>query len=324
MEKNAIVAAGHPLITDVVPAEGVSAEELLQAAFSLEIKSDHPQAKAIAEYGEGKGLSGEEVMDYRTYAGKGISGVIDDITYHVGKRDYITDRIVDFSCIADTAAYDEAVGMEGYLSAGRVPLYVCTEKKLLGAIMIADRIRPESEQAIMKLKKQGIYTVMFTNYSENMTESLKNAAGVDEVIWCLLPEDREEAVRSLKERGRVLMLGEGVNDIPALMCADAGFTLSDAADPIVGSADALLQGGGLYDIPDIINRAKGVKNNIFLNLFFAFVINLICIPFVAGIVQESFGFVSTPVYGLVAMVISVILICLNSFRISIAGLGKTE
>ncbi len=322
MDKTGTVTKGAPHVTDVLAAEGSTVEELLMVAVSLEEKSSHPLGNAVVEYGRQNGIETSPVTDYRTYAGKGISGLMDEISCHGGKRDYIVDRIVDFGCNEKAAAFDEKNDIDKYLSAGKTPLYFSTEKKLLGAIMVADMIKPDSAQAVSELKEMGLYTVMLTGDNEKTAAAIGRESGVDKVIAGVLPDAKEEVIRELQKHGRVVMVGDGINDAPALTRADVGFAIGAGTDIAIDAADVVLMNSNLLDVPAAIRLSKSVIRNIHENLFWAFFYNVIGIPLAAGVWIPITGWSLSPMFGAAAMSLSSFCVVMNALRLNLFNIRK--
>ena len=336
LDKTGTITKGTPVVTDVIPAEDVSMEELLAVACALEEKSEHPLAKAVAAYGREvlpAGKQGSSVSDAVASAGKqrpsvsgfaalsgnGVRGEMGGVICYGGKGEFIEGKLRDpgsFQRFLSSGGIDEE------LNRGKTPLYFTRGDALLGAILVADVIKPESAGAISELKEMGLYTVMLTGDNEQTAAAIGKEAGVDRVIAGVLPDGKEEVVRSLKEQGRVIMVGDGINDAPALTRADVGFAIGAGTDVAIDAAEVVLMNSRLTDVPAAIRLSRAVLRNIHENLFWAFIYNVIGIPLAAGVFVGITGWTLTPMFGAAAMSLSSFCVCMNALRLNLLDVHK--
>lgn len=333
LDKTGTITLGEPKVTDVFPAEGVSAEELLNTAYLLEGKSEHPLAKAVVEYvrrGEadtedsGKKASihrtadGDSagVTDFVEIAGNGVQGQLAGKTVYGGKREYI----------GDVAEIPPQIREEGerLAGSGKTPLYFAEEKRFLGCIAVADVIKEDSPRAIRELKNMGIRVVMLTGDNEKTAAAIGDQAGVDEIIAGVLPDGKEEQVRRFASQGKVAMVGDGINDAPALTRADVGIAIGAGTDVAVDAADVVLMKSRLSDVTAAIRLSRGVLRNIHENLFWAFIYNVIGIPLAAGVWIPLFGWQLNPMFGAAAMGLSSFCVVSNALRLNLLDLRNPK
>lgn len=333
LDKTGTITLGEPKVTDVFPAEGVSAEELLNTAYLLEGKSEHPLAKAVVEYvrrGEadtedsGKKASihisadGDSagVTDFVEIAGNGVQGQLAGKTVYGGKREYI----------GDVAEIPPQIREEGerLAGSGKTPLYFAEEKRFLGCIAVADVIKEDSPRAIRELKNMGIRVVMLTGDNEKTAAAIGDQAGVDEIIAGVLPDGKEEQVRRFASQGKVAMVGDGINDAPALTRADVGIAIGAGTDVAVDAADVVLMKSRLSDVAAAIRLSRGVLRNIHENLFWAFIYNIIGIPLAAGVWIPLFGWQLNPMFGAAAMGLSSFCVVSNALRLNLLDLRNPK
>lgn len=333
LDKTGTITLGEPKVTDVFPAEGVSAEELIHTAYLLEGKSEHPLAKAVVEYvrrGEadtedsGKKASihrtadGDSagVTDFVEIAGNGVQGQLAGKTVYGGKREYI----------GDVAEIPPQIREEGerLAGSGKTPLYFAEEKRFLGCIAVADVIKEDSPRAIRELKNMGIRVVMLTGDNEKTAAAIGDQAGVDEIIAGVLPDGKEEQVRRFASQGKVAMVGDGINDAPALTRADVGIAIGAGTDVAVDAADVVLMKSRLSDVAAAIRLSRGVLRNIHENLFWAFIYNVIGIPLAAGVWIPLFGWQLNPMFGAAAMGLSSFCVVSNALRLNLLDLRNPK
>ena len=318
MDKTGTITTGHPRVTDVAEANGVDEKRLLSVAAALEAKSEHPLAMAVMDYAGMKGVKAPSTTDFTTHAGNGLSAVIDGVRYYAGKRDFIEKKV-------PLSAFYKDRNIDAYLSEGKTPLFFAKEGELLGAIFVADEIKQESPKAIAQLKEMGIYTVMLTGDNEKTAAAVGRTTGVDEIIANVLPDGKEAVVRELMESGTLIMVGDGINDAPALTRADVGFAIGAGTDIAIDAADVVLVNSSLLDVPAAIRLSKHVIRNIHENLFWAFFYNVIGIPLAAGVWIPITGWELSPMFGAAAMSLSSFCVVTNALRlnlIDITGSGR--
>lgn len=309
LDKTGTITSGEPQVTDMVPADGHSEEELLQAAFDLEQKSEHPLARAIVQRGKEKNLPGRTVDEFEAVAGNGLTGTLDGRKLTGGNRKFIANRVkipANIQNVADRLAEE-----------GKTPLFFARDEELLGMIAVADVIKEDSYQAIQELKNMGIQVVMLTGDNERTAKAIGKQAGVDEVIAGVLPDGKEEVVRKLKEKGKVAMVGDGINDAPALTRADIGIAIGAGTDIAIDAADVVLMKSRLLDVPAGIRLSRATLRNIHENLFWAFFYNIIGIPLAAGLWYPIFGWKLNPMFGAAAMSLSSFCVVSNALRLNL-------
>ena len=309
LDKTGTITSGEPQVTDLVPADGVSEEELLKGAFALEQKSEHPLAKAILSYAkEQKVPDGIEVSEFQAVPGNGLSGLNDGENLTGGNLNFIRQH----------AEVSENVEAEARKLAdqGKTPLFFARNGRFLGMIAVADVIKEDSPQAVQELQNMGIRVVMLTGDNEQTARAIGAQAGVDEVIAGVLPEGKEEVIRRLKNQGKVAMVGDGINDAPALTRADMGIAIGAGTDIAIDAADVVLMKSRLTDVPAAIRLSRATLRNIHENLFWAFIYNVIGIPLAAGIWYPLFGWKLNPMFGAAAMSLSSVCVVTNALRLN--------
>ena len=305
LDKTGTVTEGVPVVTDVVPAEGIGEDELFSVAASLEAKSEHPLARAIVAEGEKRHIAVQEAENFKTLPGNGIEAELDGAALAAGNR-----KMAESRNLRDEKLF--AAG-DALAEKGKTPLYFARGEKLLGMIAVADVIKRTSPAAIGHLKKLGIRVVMLTGDNEKTARFIAAEAGINEVIANVLPDEKESYVRKLQKSGTVAMVGDGVNDAPALARADVGIAIGAGTDVAVDSASIVLMNSDLEDVAACVRLGRGTLRNIHENLFWAFFYNLICIPLAAG----AFGLKMDPMYGAAAMSLSSVTVCLNALRLNL-------
>ena len=314
LDKTGTITQGSPQVTDLIPAEGAGEEELLTAAFSLEAKSEHPLA--VVDYGNKRHLTAQAAEDFEILPGNGLSARIagelvsgGSISYMSGQTE-ISDRI---SAEADALA-----------SMGKTPLAFAKKGKLLGLIGVADVIKEESPEAITQLKRMGIRVVMLTGDNAKTAAAIAGQAGLDDVVAGVLPEGKEQAIRSLQTLGKVAMVGDGINDAPALTKADSGIAIGAGTDVAIDAADLVLMNSRLTDVPAAIRLSRATLRNIHENLFWAFFYNVIGIPLAAGCYVAAFGLTLNPMFGAAAMAFSSVFVVGNALRLNLFQVYNTK
>ncbi len=309
LDKTGTITAGVPEVTDMIPAEGVSESELLRLAYILERKSEHPLAKAVLQKAEAEGLAAEEVTEFRALPGNGLTAVLNGAVLSGGnesfikKVTYLSDKTVE---LADSLAGE-----------GKTPLYFAKGERFLGIIAVADVIKEDSPRAIRELQNMGIRVVMLTGDNERTAKAIGRQAGVDEVIAGVLPEGKESVIRRLKEQGRTAMVGDGINDAPALTRADIGIAIGAGTDVAIDAADVVLMKSRLLDVPAAIRLSRAALRNIHENLFWAFFYNVIGIPLAAGVWISIFDWKLNPMFAAAAMSLSSFCVVTNALRLNL-------
>ena len=307
LDKTGTITEGKPVVTDVIPV-GCTKEELLRAAVSLEKPSEHPLAQAVVKYGEGQGIYAETTEDFVTLPGKGVGARLSGIQYYAGNKGLMEENHI--SC--------KAVEQELYRLAGegKTPLLFSGGKEVYGLIAVADVAKKTSKAAIEKFKKMGIDVVMLTGDNETTAKAVQKQLDIPKVIADVLPEQKEQVILSLQKEGKkVAMVGDGINDAPALTRADVGIAIGAGTDVALESADVVLMKNDLLDVCQAIRLSKKVILNIKENLFWAFFYNSIGIPLAAGVFYCSFGWKLNPMFGSAAMALSSVCVVSNALRI---------
>ena len=308
LDKTGTITSGEPKVTDILPAEGVSAEELLRLANTLERKSEHPLAKAILEYAKEQNVSAEEVADFQALPGNGLTATLDGKALCGGNDTFIgTTAPVSPEMKAQAAQLAEA---------GKTPLWFSYDGRLLGVVAVADVIKADSPQAVRELQNMGIRVVMITGDNERTAKAIGAQAGVDQVIAGVLPDGKEREIRKLKTEGKVAMVGDGINDAPALTRADIGVAIGAGTDVAIDAADVVLMKSRLSDVPAAIRLSRATLRNIHENLFWAFFYNTIGIPLAAG-VFIPLGLTLNPMFGAAAMSLSSFCVVSNALRLNL-------
>ena len=308
LDKTGTITSGEPKVTDILPAEGVSAEELLRLANTLERKSEHPLAKAILEYAKEQNVSAEEVADFQALPGNGLTARLGGKALCGGNDTFIgTTAPISPEMKAQTAKLAEA---------GKTPLWFSYDGRLLGVVAVADVIKEDSPQAVRELQNMGIRVVMITGDNERTAKAIGAQAGVDQVIAGVLPDGKEREIRKLKTEGKVAMVGDGINDAPALTRADIGVAIGAGTDVAIDAADVVLMKSRLSDVPAAIRLSRATLRNIHQNLFWAFFYNTIGIPLAAG-VFIPLGLTLNPMFGAAAMSLSSFCVVSNALRLNL-------
>lgn len=312
LDKTGTVTEGRPAVTDVLPANGIDENALFSAALALEVMSEHPLAKAITQYGKEKGISAPRAAGFKAVAGSGLTGSVDGKTIWGGKLDFIR-AYVDI----DEAVVEKASELAAQ---GKTPLYFAEEGRLLGVVAVADTIKAESPQAVEQLKNMGVRVVMLTGDNALTAKAIGRQAGLDNVVADVLPQGKESAVRRLAGAGAVAMVGDGINDAPALTRADTGIAIGAGTDVAIDAADVVLMKSRLTDVPAAIRLSRAVLRNIHENLFLAFFYNIIGIPLAAGVWFPAFGIKLSPMFGALAMSLSSFCVVMNALRLNLVDI----
>lgn len=312
LDKTGTITTGEPSVTDLIPAEGVTEDALLHAAASLEQKSEHPLASAILRYAKEKELLIQEVSDFAAVAGNGLTGTLNGVRLWGGNASYAQKHAAVPNSMKERA--------QQLSDEGKTPLYFSEEGRFLGVIAVADQIKAESPGAVSELKNMGIRVVMLTGDNARTAKAIGSLAGVDEVIADVLPEGKEQAIRSLQEQGKVAMVGDGINDAPALTRADIGIAIGAGTDVAIDAADVVLMKSRLSDVPAAIRLSRATLRNIHENLFWAFIYNIIGIPLAAGVWIPIFGLKLNPMFGAAAMSLSSFCVVTNALRLNLLSI----
>ena len=309
LDKTGTITSGEPKVTDIIPAAGVTEEVLLKYAYALENKSEHPLARAILEKAKEENAGIEEVTGFQALPGNGLTAILDGHTLYGGNHTFISSKV---SVDGDIQKKAEKLAEEG-----KTPLFFGNGERLLGVIAVADVIKEDSPQAIKELQNMGIHVVMLTGDNERTAKAIGQQAGVDEVIAGVLPEGKEQVIRKLKEKGKVVMVGDGINDAPALTRADMGIAIGAGTDVAIDAADVVLMKSRLSDVPAAIRMSRATLRNIHENLFWAFFYNIIGIPLAAGVWYPLFGWKLNPMFGAAAMSLSSFCVVSNALRLNL-------
>ncbi len=309
LDKTGTITAGTPKVTDVVATDDVTEEELLIAALSLECKSEHPLASAVVEYAREKSVKETEVSDFEILPGNGLKAKFEGDNLVGGSLKYIKGQVTVSEAMETQA---EALAMQG-----KTPLFFTKGDKLLGMIAVADVMKPDSKEAVAQLQNMGIRVVMITGDNEKTANAIGKEAGVDQVIAGVLPDGKEAAITELMKLGKVAMVGDGINDAPALVKADMGIAIGAGADVAIDAADVVLMKSSLMDVPAAIRLSRAVLRNIHQNLFWAFFYNCIGIPLAAGAFIAVLGWELNPMFGAAAMSLSSFCVVSNALRLNL-------
>ena len=314
LDKTGTITSGEPRVTDILPAEGVSESELLTLAASLEQKSEHPLAKAVLAYAETETIACPDVTDFAALPGNGLAARLDGMEIYGGNAEFIAAKA---SVPAELQAEAARLAAEG-----KTPLFFGGAGRLMGVIAVADTLKEDSPRAIRELQNMGIRVVMLTGDNQRTADAIGRQAGVDEVIAGVLPDGKEAVIRRLQESGKVAMVGDGINDAPALTRADTGIAIGAGTDVAIDAADVVLMNSRLSDVPAAIRLSRATLRNIHENLFWAFIYNIIGIPLAAG-VFIPFGLTLNPMFGAAAMSLSSFCVVSNALRLNLFDLHST-
>lgn len=317
LDKTGTITSGEPKVTDILPAEGISETELLKAAYALEQKSEHPLAKAILLEAKEKEIEVQAVEAFETLPGNGLRGKAGEAFFSGGNLKFITTQVDCIEGIIDKEAQRLA-------EEGKTPLFFAKDGKLIGIIAVADVIKEDSPQAVKELQNMGIRVVMLTGDNERTAKAIGREAGVDEVIAGVLPDGKESVIRKLQEQGKVAMVGDGINDAPALTRADIGIAIGAGTDVAIDAADVVLMKSRLSDVPAAIRLSRATLKNIHENLFWAFIYNVIGIPLAAGVWISLFNWQLNPMFAAAAMSLSSFCVVTNALRLNFLDIRSTK
>ncbi len=338
LDKTGTITKGTPVVTDIIPAKGITEVELLEIAGALEYKSEHPLAKAVNEYALQKGIHFKEVTDFMALPGNGLSAVLEGEKLLGGSQKFIFEQVKEKStgdlamdkkeCTDTEKDRDIFETLEAKAVAladeGKTPLFFAKENKLLGMIVVADVLKEDSKEAIEKLHDMGIHVVMLTGDNERTANAIGKKAGLDEVIAGVLPDGKEAVIRDLQKKGKVAMVGDGINDAPALTRADIGMAIGAGTDIAMDAADIVLVKSRLTDVAAAIRLSRATLKNIKQNLFWAFFYNVIGIPLAAGVWIPVFGWELNPMFGAAAMSLSSFCVVSNALRLNLIKINNTK
>ena len=309
LDKTGTITKGEPEVTDIVAAEGVTKDELLLYAYALEKNSEHPLAKAIHMYAQKKKIEAKEVDELEALAGHGLQAKINGKGLYGGNRGFVEEKVAVANEILQKG--------EQFAKEGKTPLYFAMDQKMLGLIAVADVLKEEAAQAVQELQDLGIHVTMLTGDHEETAKAIGRLAGVDEVIAGVLPDGKESTIRTLQQRGKVAMVGDGINDAPALTRADVGVAIGAGTDIAIDAADVVLMKSNVRDIPAMIRLSRATLRNIHENLFWAFIYNVIGIPLAAGAWISLFHWELNPMFGAAAMSLSSFCVVSNALRLNL-------
>ncbi len=319
LDKTGTITKGEPVVTDFVPSEGVTEQELLQAAYSIERFSEHPLARAIVEKGEAEKLIADEVADFSALPGNGLTATLGGVELLGSSRSYMTEHREVPNALLEQA---ETLAKEG-----KTPLFFALGDKVLGCIAVADVMKEDSPEAIAQLQKMGIRVVMLTGDNEVTANAIGAKAGVDDVVAGVLPDGKAEVISSLQKKyGTVAMVGDGINDAPALTTADTGIAIGAGTDVAIDAADVVFMNSTLMDVPAAVRLSRQTLRNIRQNLFWAFFYNVLCIPLAAGLYNALFGvqWELSPMVAAAAMSLSSFFVCMNALRLNLFDVHNTK
>jgi len=316
LDKTGTITKGEPEVTDIFLCQGVSDEELLKYAYSLEIMSEHPLSRAIIKKADEIKLNTFDISGFETISGNGLKGSVGDVMLYGGNLKFVekyADIPVDLRMTAETFADD-----------GKTPLFFAKDSTVLGIIAVSDVIKEDSRQAISDLKNMGIIVVMLTGDNERTANSIGKQVDVDKIIADVLPADKEKIIINLKTQGKVLMVGDGINDAPALTSADVGMAIGTGTDVAIDAADVVLMKSRLSDVPTAVRLGRLMLRNIHENLFWAFIYNVVGIPLAAGVWINIFGWKLSPMFGAVAMSLSSFCVVMNALRLNLVNIRNKK
>lgn len=316
LDKTGTITVGEPKVTNIIPADGVSEEELLEEAYSLERKSEHPLAKAVLAEADKRGIKAHEVENFAALPGNGLSADLNGRKIFGGNMKFISSK----------ASIPDKIKTEAQKLAeeGKTPLFFISDNMLRGVIAVADVIKEDSPQAVRELQNMGIRVVMLTGDNEKIAAAIGKQAGVDEVIAGVLPDGKESVIRRLRSQGKTAMVGDGINDAPALTRADIGIAIGAGTDVAIDAADVVLMKSRLSDVPAAIRLSRAALRNIHENLFWAFIYNVIGIPLAAGVWIELFGWKLNPMFGAAAMSLSSFCVVTNALRLNLFNIRDSR
>lgn len=316
LDKTGTITKGEPVVTDILPCEDFTETELLEMAYALECKSEHPLSKAITKKAKEENISQKDVENFKVVSGNGITGIYNNKSLAGGNLNFASKyATVDNSAIQKAQSLAEQ---------GKTPLYFTLDNNLLGIIAVADVIKEDSKKAIKNLKDMGINVVMLTGDNERTAKAIGREVGVDTVISDVLPDGKEKEIQKLKVKGKVAMVGDGINDAPALTSADVGIAIGAGSDIAIDSADIVLMKSNLSDVVGAVRLGKATLKNIYENLFWAFIYNIAGIPLAAGVFIPLFGWELNPMFGAAAMSLSSFCVVANALRLNYVNIRKDK
>lgn len=316
LDKTGTITMGEPLVTDIIPCDNITENQLLKIAYSLENKSEHPLSKAIVGKAKESNLIADEVDDFRILAGNGLTARLNNENLCGGNYKFISEKVSISHNVKELA--------QKLSSEGKTPLYFSKGEKLLGVIAVADVIKPDSPQAVEELKNMGITVVMLTGDNKGTADAIGKQVGVDRVVADVLPDGKEKVIRELKKRGKVAMVGDGINDAPALTSADIGIAIGAGTDIAIDAAGVVLMKSKLSDVPAAIRLGRATLKNIYENLFWAFIYNIAGIPLAAGVFISLFGWQLNPMFGAAAMSLSSFCVVSNALRLNLVNIRSSK
>lgn len=316
LDKTGTITRGEPVVTDLLPAEGVTREQLLQLAYTLEQRSEHPLAKAVLSYAKEQQIEAGEVTDFQALPGNGLTAKLEGTSLAGGNARFIAGQAE-----VNTVMRKQA---ETLAKEGKTPLFFARDGKLIGIIAVADVIKEDSPMAVQELRNMGIRVVMLTGDNEQTAQAIGSQVGVDEVVAGVLPDGKEAVISKLKEQGKVAMVGDGINDAPALTRADMGIAIGAGTDIAMDAADVVLMKSRLKDVPAAIRLSRATRRNIHENLFWAFIYNIIGIPLAAGVWIPLLGWQLNPMFGAAAMSLSSFCVVTNALRLNFKKIYESE
>ena len=309
LDKTGTITTGQMKVTDLIPSNDSSEAELLSVAYALEEKSEHPISKAVTEYAKEKETALLNTEDFKAISGKGLTATLKGISIYAGNQKYI-------ESVTGSLKEDTTKTIDRLAKAGKTPILVSKEQKLLGIIGVSDVIKEDSKEAVEELKNMGIHVVMLTGDNEVTASYIADKAGVDEVVAGVKPDGKEAVIEKLKTKGNVTMVGDGINDAPALTVADLGVAIGAGTDIAIDAADVVLMKSSLKDVAAAIRISKKTLRNIHENLFWAFFYNVLGIPLAAGCYIALFGWELNPMFGAAAMGLSSFCVVSNALRLN--------
>lgn len=309
LDKTGTITSGEPKVTDIITVDGIDEKYLLSLAYSLERKSEHPLAKAVLLKAEQENISADEVTEFQAVSGNGLKAVRNSLLISGGNYNFI-------STVAEIPDSMKECS-EKLAEDGKTPLFFAEDNRLVGIIAVADVIKEDSPKAVKELQNMGIHVVMLTGDNERTAKAIGRQAGVDEVIAGVLPDGKESVIRNLKKKGKTIMVGDGINDAPALTSADIGIAIGAGTDVAIDAADVVLMKSRLSDVPASIRLSRATLKNIHENLFWAFIYNIIGIPLAAGVYIKLFGWQLNPMFGAAAMSLSSFCVVTNALRLNL-------
>ena len=316
LDKTGTITRGEPEVVELHPAQGITEEELLTAAYSLEIKSEHPLAGAVVREAEKRGIKPDEVSDFKALPGNGLSAFLNGRTVYGGSLNFVRPRIKSDKSFVES--------VEAFADNGCTPLLFARDDELLGIIAVADTVKEESREAVEELRNMGIQVVMLTGDNIRTAKAIGRQAGIDNVIAGVLPEGKEAVIGKLKELGKVAMVGDGINDAPALTSADMGIAIGAGTDVAIDAADVVLMNSKISDVPAAIRLSRASLTNIRENLFWAFFYNVLCIPLAAGCYIGLFGWALNPMIAAAAMSLSSFCVVSNALRLNLFDMHSAK